>query len=87
MPLLRLLVGLPFAPVKGLVALARQLQQQAEREKQQALAQLQAELLELELRYDRGELRPEDFAATEERLLQEVGAIAGGSAAGAGGDC
>jgi len=77
MGLLGSLAGLPFAPVKGLVALARQLQQQAEQERELELAQLQAEVLELELRCDRGEMRKEDLAEKEAELLQKVGALAG----------
>jgi hypothetical protein len=82
MGLLGSLAGLPFAPVKGLVALARQLQQQAAQEREQELAQLQGELLELELRYDRGEMRREDLDEKEAELLRKVGALAGAAAAG-----
>ncbi|HUT75806.1 MAG TPA: gas vesicle protein GvpG [Armatimonadota bacterium] len=82
MPLLKLLAGLPLAPVKGMVTLARQLQQQAEREKEAELLQVQAELLELELCSGRGEMREEDLVEKEAELLQKLGALAGVGAAG-----
>jgi hypothetical protein len=83
MPLMRLLTGLPFAPLKGLVALARQLEQEAGRERERERARLQAELLELEVRCDRGELERKDLDQKEAELLRSLGVLAG---VGAGGD-
>lgn len=74
MGLLGLLAGLPVAPLKGLVGLARHLQQQADREWEQELAELQAMLLELEFMQDDGE---GELASREAELLAKVAALAG----------
>ena len=82
MGLLSTLAGLPLAPLKGLVGLARHIQQQAEQEQAQELADLQAELLEFQLLHDDQELEDEDFASKEARLLEKIGALVGAGAAG-----
>jgi hypothetical protein len=74
MGLLGMLAGLPLAPVRGVAALARHLQQQAEREWEDELAQLQAMLLELELTQAGKE---EELASKEAELLAKVAALAG----------
>jgi len=79
MALVRLLAALPLAPLRGLVALAQQLERQSEQERERELAQLQADLLELELSRDGGEMRQEDLDAKEAELLRRVGALAGGA--------
>jgi hypothetical protein len=78
MGLLGALAGLPLAPLKGLVAVAKQLQQQAARQREQDLTQLQTELLDLQLRYEQGEVPQEDLAEKEAELLEMVGAGAAG---------
>ena len=79
MGLLGALAGLPLAPLKGLVALAKQVQQQAEKERQQELAELQAELLELQLQWDETKGR-EELERKEAELLERVGALVGAGA-------
>jgi len=77
MGLLSALAGLPLAPLKGLAALAKQIQQQAEQEHQRELAELQAELLELQVRHDEQRLGQEEFARKEGQLLEKISALAG----------
>jgi len=84
MGLLSTLVSLPLAPLKGLAGLARHIQQQAEQERAREVAELQAELLELELRPVRTGLRDdeqrvgqEEFARKEGQLVERIGALAG----------
>ena len=48
MGLVSALMGLPLAPLKGLVWMARHFQQQSEEEQARQLVALQAELLELQ---------------------------------------
>jgi hypothetical protein len=80
--LLGALVGLPLAPLKGLAAVARQLQEQAAQQRERDIAQLQAELLELPLRYAQGEVLEEDLAEKETELLETVGALVGADTGG-----
>ncbi len=77
MGLLAGLATLPLAPLRGVIALARQLQQQAAQQTEQEIAQLRAELLGLQLRYEHGELPQEDVAHKEAELLEKVGALVG----------
>ena len=77
MGLLSTLVSLPLAPLKGVVGLARHIQQQAEQESERELAELQAELLELQLRHDEQRVGQEEFARKEDQLLEKIGALAG----------
>jgi hypothetical protein len=77
MGLLSALAGLPLAPLKGLVGLAKHIQQQAEQERQRELAELQVELLELQLLYDRQGVADEELIKKEAELLEKVGAVAG----------
>jgi len=77
MGLLSTLAGLPLAPLKGLVALARQIQQQADQDRERDLAELQAELLALQLRADEQELRGEELLRSEAALLESIGVLAG----------
>jgi hypothetical protein len=79
MGLLGMLAALPLAPVKGLVGLARHLQEQAEREQEAELAKLQAMLLELEFMQVGGE---EEIAAKEAELLERMGVLAGTASGG-----
>ena len=79
MGLLGMLAGLPIAPLKGVAALARHLQQQAEREWEEEFAELQAMLLELESLDD---IEGEDLASKEAELLARIGALAGARPSG-----
>ena len=79
MGLLAMLAGLPLAPIKGLAGLARHLQEQAEREREAELAELQAMLLELEFSHVGGAT---DLAAKEAELLAAMGALAGARTSG-----
>ena len=79
MGFLRALAALPLAPVKGLVGLARYIQQQAEQERAEELMRLQAELLELQLT---GDLGQEEFAKREADLVEKVGLLVGTEADG-----
>jgi len=78
MGLLSTLAGLPLAPLKGLMGMARYIQQQAEQERAEELARLQAELLELQLLRDSGEVQEEELASKEDELLEKVWAGAAG---------
>lgn len=82
MGLLSGLAGLPFAPLKGMMAMAKHIQQQAEQEQAQELADLQAELLEFQLLHDDEELEDEDFASKEAQLLEKLGVLVGAGEAG-----
>ncbi len=81
MGLLRALAGLPLAPLKGLIALAEHVQKQSDQEEAQELADLQAELLELQFIEDQRGLE-EEFAEKEAHLLEKIGALAGAEKAG-----
>lgn len=77
MGLLSALAGLPLAPLKGLVAIAGHIQNQARQEQAQELADLQAELLELQFIQDERDLPEEEFVRRETRLLEKIGAAVG----------
>ena len=62
--------------------MAKYMQQQAEQEQAQELADLQAELLEFQFLHDEQELEDEDFASKEAQLLEKIGALVGAGAAG-----
>jgi hypothetical protein len=61
---------------------ARHIQQQAEQEQERELAELQAELLELQLLYEQHEVAEEEVIRKEAQLLERVGALAGAQAGG-----
>ena len=82
MGLLSALAGLPLAPLKGLLGLARYVEQQAEQERQRELAELQAELLELEVWHDGQGVEEEEFVRKEAELLEKIGALVGAEADG-----
>lgn len=71
MGLLTRLALLPLAPAEGVVWLSRQLQQQALRELYSP-ERVQAELRDLEQALLRGEISEEEFAASEEVLLDRL---------------
>lgn len=73
MGLLTRIALLPLAPAEGVVWLARQLQEEAMRELYSP-DRIRAELAELEQALERGELSEEDFAASEEILLDRLDA-------------
>lgn len=85
MGLLTSLASLPLAPVKGLVWLARQIEQQAEQERDQETGDLQAALLELQLLHDMGD-GEEELARKESELLEKVGVAAGSKTIGGEGE-
>jgi hypothetical protein len=78
MGLLSALAGLPLAPLKALVAVARQVGQQAQEERSQELDRLQAELLELPSS-DEG---AEEARAKEDELLERLGLLVGAASGG-----
>jgi hypothetical protein len=65
------LLTLPLAPVRGVAWVAEQLMEEAERQYYDEGA-IRAELLELELEAERGDLSPEDIRAREDALLQRL---------------
>ncbi len=71
MGLLSGLVTLPLAPVRGLVWIAEQVNDAAEREYDQP-ARIRAELRELSARLEQGELSEEEFDAAEDVLLDRL---------------
>lgn len=67
--LLAKLIALPVTgPIKGTIFLAEKLAEHAEKEMYNADT-IQAQLMELELRYDLGEISEEAYYALEEQLL------------------
>jgi hypothetical protein len=77
MGLLSALAGLPFAPLKGLMAIARQIQQQVSEEQARELVDLQAQLLEFQLS---GDVGVEASESKEAELLEKIGALVGATA-------
>jgi hypothetical protein len=77
MGLLSALAGLPLAPLNGLMAIARQIQQQASEEQARELVDLQAELLELQLS---GDVGIEASESKEAELLEKIWALVGATA-------
>lgn len=66
------LLTLPvLGPIKGVVWIARQVAEQAERELYDEGA-VRGQLHELELRYDLGEISEEEYLAAEEQLLARL---------------
>lgn len=60
-----------FLPIKGVVWLAKQLMEQAERELYD-VDKLRGELMELELRLDMGEITEEEYMEAEEEILARL---------------
>ena len=81
MGILSTLAGLPLAPVRGLVGLAKQIAERADQEREAEFAALQAELLELQLMHDLDPAADEELARKEDELLERVGALVGAGAA------
>jgi hypothetical protein len=79
--ILSALAGLPLAPVKGMVTLAKQIAQRADQEREAELAELQAELLEFQLMHDLDPAASEELSRKEDELLERVGALVGAGAA------
>jgi hypothetical protein len=65
------LLTLPLAPVRGVVWVSEKLMEEAERQYYDEGA-IRAELLELELEADRGNLSPQEIRAREDALLQRL---------------
>jgi len=65
------LITLPLAPVRGVVALAEQIQQQAEEEFYDPV-RIREQLADIGRRRDRGELTPEDATAWEDELVERL---------------
>jgi hypothetical protein len=72
--LLKLLTFPVMGPVEGLVWVAEKIAEQAETDFYSEPA-IKGKLLELEMRYDLGEISEEDFYAAEEALLQVLRTI------------
>ena len=69
MGLLMDLIALPVTgPIKGVMWIAQKLVEQAEKELYDSGA-IRAQLMELELRYDLGEISEEEYLTAEEELL------------------
>ena len=65
------LLGLPLAPVRGVVWLAERLHEQAEHELYDE-NKIQAQLLELQLAHDSGIIGETAYARGEEELLERL---------------
>ena len=63
-----------LGPIKGVMWVARQVAEQAERELYDEDT-VRGQIQELELRYDLGEISEEAYLATEERLLARLRVI------------
>lgn len=74
-----LLLNLLTLPASGPIILAtwlgKSIVREAQQEREQEEARLKGALLELQLRYDLGELAPEEFAAQERGLLERLEAL------------
>jgi cytochrome c-type biogenesis protein CcmH/NrfG len=73
MGLFTALVTLPLAPVRGVVWVADQVAQEADRQLHDP-ARLRGELLQLELDRDQGLIGEEEFTARMEELLERIAA-------------
>jgi len=71
MDLVTLTVGLPFAPLKGLLALARVLEEEAERELHSP-SRVRRELEEIESQQSEQVLSDEDAEARKEQALTRI---------------
>ncbi|MEE6259140.1 gas vesicle protein GvpG [Plantactinospora sonchi] len=69
--MLNLLLAVPLSPLRGLTALARVLQTQAERELHDPV-QIQRQLEELEHAAAVGELSPAELADAQQRILDRL---------------
>ena len=75
MSLLTKLLTLPvLGPIQGVIWIAEKVVEQAEGELYNA-DRVRGQLMELELRYDLGEITEEEYLATEEALLEWLRAI------------
>lgn len=72
--LIKLLTLPVTGPLKGVVWIAEQVAEQAERELYDG-EKVRGQLLELELRYDLGEISEEEYLAAEEVLLARLKVI------------
>ena len=71
MNLFTLLFGLPAAPVRGFVALARVIQEQAERELHDP-ASVRRQLEEIDERASAGQVGPEEQREAERRVIDRM---------------
>lgn len=65
------ILGLPLAPLRGVVAAAEQIQQQAEDEFYDP-ANIRAQLEDVQRRREAGELAPDDADAWEDELVERL---------------
>ena len=79
MGLLTGLLTLPLAPVRGTVWIAERVAEQAERELGDETA-IRRQLVELEMRYDIGEIDDGEYARAEDELLGRLSAARRASA-------
>jgi hypothetical protein len=69
------LLTLPvMGPIKGVIWIAEKVAEQADKELYDAEA-VRGKLMELELRYDLGEISEEEYLAAEETLLERLRVI------------
>jgi hypothetical protein len=71
MDLLTMIVGLPFAPVRGLVSLAEVIMEQAEREFYDP-ARIRRALEEVEAAAERGEISESEKAEAQQQIIQPL---------------
>jgi hypothetical protein len=68
MDVVTLVVGLPFAPLRGLIAVAEVLRDEAERELYDP-ARLRRQLEDVQAAAEAGEISPEEAAELEEQIV------------------
>ena len=71
MGLLTGLLTLPLAPVRGTMWVAERLLEEAERELDDP-QNIEAQLLEAEARYERGEISEEEYEVLEDALMRRL---------------
>ena len=71
MGLLTGLITLPLAPVRGTIWIAEQLLDEAQRELDDP-KNIEAQLLEAEARYERGEISEEEYDVLEDALMRRL---------------
>ena len=75
MGLLKGLVLLPLAPIRGVVWIAERIADQAEREMHGDAAKIRREMRELALAREAGEISVPEFAAAEDALLERLSGL------------
>lgn len=81
-----LLDSLLFAPLHGLLWLARQIDEAVSQDQEKEAEEIQARLRELYQRLESGQLEEQEFEAQEAELLDRLDALTAGEEAADGGN-